>query len=503
MSRSRRFVANSAAGYAFLAANFVYTAVSIPLALSYLGKEQFGLWALAMQITGYFVLLDLGVTSAVSRFLADSKDDPSGSEYGSVFAAGVLVLLVQGLLIAIAGCAFSLVAPILFAIPADLGPTFRNLLVAMSCLTGFSVAVRSIGTPLWAFQRLDVTYVLGIATLALGLTALWLGFELGWGVYSLALSGIPAALICPFLTFVVCHRMGYYPSWHACQLLGLPLFKRIFLFGKDILLMTLGSQIVSASQVMILSRAAGLEAAAVFAVATKMFTMGQQFTGRIIESSAPSLTEIFIRNDRLLFRDRFRDILLITMLLSTVFGGLLVTSNSTVISIWTSGIIQWNHYNDLLLGLLLVLTATTRCILGLFGIAAMLRPVRSVYFIEACVFLVLAIPAAFSFGTTGLLVACIFTHLATTTAISVRAARGLLGSNSPSISLVFRAAVVLIALSLASQVVMQPVSLMSVILHAGATVLVVAVAGWLVIVPAPSRVHLLARARSILFRAGS
>ena len=61
MSRSKRFIAGTLAGYGNIAANIIFTLVSVPLALAYLDVEQFGLWALAAQLNGYLVLLELGM----------------------------------------------------------------------------------------------------------------------------------------------------------------------------------------------------------------------------------------------------------------------------------------------------------------------------------------------------------------------------------------------------------------------------------------------------------
>ena len=106
-SRTRNFVRGLGAGYVAIIVNIAYTAASIPLALHYLGKEQFGLWALAQQIAGYLMLLDLGVSSAVSRFIADRKDEVNSGSYGSLLLTGTIVFACQGFLIALVGAVFS------------------------------------------------------------------------------------------------------------------------------------------------------------------------------------------------------------------------------------------------------------------------------------------------------------------------------------------------------------------------------------------------------------
>ena len=137
-SRTYNFFRGLGAGYFAIAVNIAYTAASIPLALHYLGKEQFGLWALAQQIAGYLMLLDLGVSSAVSRFIADCKDDVNGGGYGSLLLAGAIVFAIQGVLIAIVGVAFSFFAPALFAVPDHLASDFTNVLIIITSLAGLS-----------------------------------------------------------------------------------------------------------------------------------------------------------------------------------------------------------------------------------------------------------------------------------------------------------------------------------------------------------------------------
>jgi O-antigen/teichoic acid export membrane protein len=430
-SRTHNFVRGLSAGYLTIAVNIAYTAFSVPLALHYLGKEQFGLWALAQQIAGYLLLLDLGVSSAISRFIADLKDNVNSGSYGSLLLAGAIVFAIQGVLIAIAGVAFSFFAPALFAVPERLAGDFTNVLIIITSLAGLSVALRTLGAPLWAFQRLDASYGLGSFTLLTSFAALWGGFHLGWGIYSFAFAGIPAAILCPIITFLICWKSGFYPSagnWGSPNLL---LVRKIFSFGQDVVWVSMGSQLVNASQIMILSRAVGLNAAATFAVGTKLFTMGQQFTGRIIESSAPGLTEMFVRGDLARFNLRFSNVVSITALLATLGGTALIAANTRFVSLWTSGAVHWNLACDALLSGLLIATSLTRCLISAFGLAGNMRPIRHIYFMEGCVFIALAIPAATHLGAAGLLFVSLVTHLGITGILSVRASASILKPLKP------------------------------------------------------------------------
>ncbi len=447
MSRARRFVFNTAMGYALVASNIAFTVISVPLALRYLDKAEFGLWALAQQIAGYLMLIELGLPTAVSRLLADHKDRVNGGEYGSLLRTGAMVFVLQGVLLAVLGAAIALAAPAAFKIPSELAGSFCTVLLILAAFQGVSVALRAVSAPLWAFHRLDVAYGIGIITLAGNLASLWAGFELGWGIYSFAVAGIPSMIVCTLLGFVVCLRSGFYPGRGGWGAPSWQVFKQMFHFGKDVTLLSLGSQLVNASQVMILSRVAGLEAAATFAIGTKFFALGSQLTGRLIEVSAPTLTEMFVQKDSARLQRRFRDIFDTSLCLATIGAVALVLANDRMIAWWTSGVVTWSGQWDVLLGALLLATTFSRNFIGLAGIAGNLRPVRNIYLAEAAVFIAAGVPAARHFGIPGLLAASLAAHLLVTVGLSAVSARRVLPHIGAMLGPISKAAAILAAAS--------------------------------------------------------
>ena len=103
MSRAHRFIKNISSSYALLLASMLYVLASVPLALKFLTREQFGLWELMSDITVYLALIDLGTSSSVSRLLIDHKDRPNDGDYGGLIQTGGLVLICQGSIILAVG----------------------------------------------------------------------------------------------------------------------------------------------------------------------------------------------------------------------------------------------------------------------------------------------------------------------------------------------------------------------------------------------------------------
>lgn len=447
-TRSTRFMAGLLSGYGSVAASILYTMASIPLALHYLGKEEFGLWALALQINGYLGLLDLGMSSAVSRFLADHKDDVNGGEYGSLLLTGAIVFCVQGLAVAVAGYGISRFASNAFAIPPHLESVFAGVLALLALFSGLSFAVKSFGAPLWAFQRMEVINLCGSGGLLLNLPMMWLGFKLGFGVYSLAFATLPATILPLGVYPWICVKNKFYPK-RGCW--GTPrwdIFKHIFVFGSDVLMIALGSQLINATQIMIISRMLGLNAAATFSVATKLFSMGQQLFHKVIESAAPGLTELFVRGETPRFVQRYWDALRMSLALATLAAVGLAGFNSEFVKIWTKGAITWPPFGDTLLAAMLILTSLTRNFVGLFGIIKSFRTVRLLYLCEGIAFIPLAIYSTKIYGLVGIVAASLAAHLIITLPFSLRAALKILGSCKP-IQAGFVLSLILIALGTA------------------------------------------------------
>jgi O-antigen/teichoic acid export membrane protein len=483
--RITHFVRGLGGGYLATFINIAYTAVSVPLALHYLGKDQFGLWSLAQQIVGYLILLDLGVTSAVSRFIADHKDDVNGGDYGRLLLTGGIVFAIQGVLIAFVGIVFSIFAPFLFAIPMSLARDFTNVLVIITSISGFSIFSRSLAVPLWSFHRIDFSYLMGSLTLLTGFAAMWLGFHLGWGIYSLAFSGLPAAFLCPVMTFYFCKKNGFYPSAKsAWQKPTWSDIQRVFVFGKDAALMSLGSQMVNASQIMIISRFVGLDAAATFSVGTKLYSLGQQLVAKIVGAAAPSLTELFVRGELSKFNARFLDVLRVSAFASTLIASFLVAGNSGLVSFWTSGVVNWKQSSDAILGALLIATSLTRCMTELFVFRGSLRSVRHIYLLEGVLAILFGVPVVATFGVVGLLASSLCIHLAVTVILSVRASERLLPSIKP---IIFSGIASLLVFSLILGLSLLPIPstarLIPILLKIAVLVLMAAAGGWYFIFP--------------------
>jgi len=405
MSRKKLFLTGLASSYGLTGLNFLYTLISVPLVLRYLSQSEFGVWALVTQFSNYLLLIDLGVSASVSRLLADHKDHKDSSEYAKVFYSSFLVSGIQGLVLLGLGGLAAWLAPGLAKIPDELRGIFSCLLLGHVAVTAVSLAFRSLASPLWSHQRLDISNLGNALGLLLNLIGLGSGLHAGMGMYSLLLGAVLGAMPGLLVPFLACRIFGYYPKWPGFSHLKSSSFKELFLFSRDIFIFQCGTQMASATQIVLVSRFLSVESAAAWAIATKAFIFGQQLSNRVMDASAGALTEMFVRSEWMRFLTRFKDVVGITAWLSSLLGLGILFFNSPFVAFWTNGRILWPAHENVWLAFLLFSSGIARCYLCLGGIIKEMTSFRWIQLIEAAVMMGLAAWWLPHFGISGILAA--------------------------------------------------------------------------------------------------
>ncbi len=390
MARVRQFAQNVGSSYGALAVTVVYTLISVPLALNFLSKEAFGLWALLAQVTAYLLLIDLGLTASATRLLIDYKDERASGAYGSMVKTSFLVALVQGCLILGAGFFLAPFCSRLVGLSPEFSSIFVELLRWLAAITAFGFVTRPFGQMLGAYQRLDLINYGHIVQSIVGLVCVWLFLRSGYGLSSFVFASAISLLVNAVYLFVGCLLLRLIP-WQDKAAPSWGRFKEIFGFGKDLFLVSLGAQLIMASQVVIVTRSLGLEAAAVWAVGIRMFTLLCQIIWRVSDSASATFAEMISRGEQERLKRRYQEIVMVSASLAGAGAVIFAASNSAFITLWTSGKITWHPLNDVLLGIWSILLALIHCHCGFVLLTKKVGFMRWVYFAEGLVFVILSL----------------------------------------------------------------------------------------------------------------
>lgn len=409
--RFRRFLLAVGSGYAQLIANIAYVLLSVPLALHYLPKREFGLWAVATQLGGYLQLIDFGMSSSFARHLIDYKDQRSAGGYGSIIKTGALVLTLQGVIALIGGAAIAFFTPALLHVDLDLRFVFRVVLFVQCAVIALDFPARLPGQLLVAHQRADVTNYSQIAFFFASYATLWFSLKHGSGIFSLVWANLAGWLAINIGNTAVCLYLRLFPKRQDWGKVSWPMFREVFGFGKDLFWIALGAQMINASQTIIVTRALGLDAAAVWSVCIRPFTLANQLIWRPFDFAYPMLAEMVARGEEQRFRHRFRGLVTLTASLSVLGAVAFALCNQPFIAVWTKGNIHWPLQNDLLLSVWMIILAMVHCHCTVPAITKRIGFMRYIYFAEGFAFLVVGFFGATAFGFTGLIATSILCSL--------------------------------------------------------------------------------------------
>ncbi len=178
-----------------------------PFLVHTLGNASYGIWALAMTLTNYYALADLGFRSAGTKYISQFEATGDHRSVGKVVMTLQAVYVVLALLVLALSVLLAMVFPQLFGISTDSITTVRWVVF----LTGATVSVRllaeSCGAMITALQRHDITNGIAIFAQVAQACALVAVLKADQGLVGMACATLSVAVIVQILRTLAALRL--------------------------------------------------------------------------------------------------------------------------------------------------------------------------------------------------------------------------------------------------------------------------------------------------------
>jgi len=197
----------------------------MPFVVHTLGDSLYGIWTVVATFVGYYGVLELGLSRAVSRYAAAALGAGDHEECNRVFNTALRIYMVLGAVVLILTCVLATLSPWLCKTAEDASLFWKIILIL-----GISFAVmfptRVFSGVLEANLRFDRTATVDLISLCLRTLLVVIVLKLGYKVVGLALStlvaSIPSVILyvyflrreLPFLQF-----QGKYWGWLTARML--------------------------------------------------------------------------------------------------------------------------------------------------------------------------------------------------------------------------------------------------------------------------------------------
>ncbi len=207
MASTKRFAFNILMNWASMAVGMVVPFFLTPYVVRNLGATAYGVWILAVSTVAYLNLLDLGLRSAIIRFVSKAETQGKIDEAQAAIGAALWFRLLISAGVAVLSILLALSFPHLFKVPRDLQHAAQ--ITVLLCAMGVAITLVTgvFGAVLAAVNRFDVLSTVTIVqTLARAVGVLVI-LHMGRGLISLAYWEFSIVLFAGVVTWVAAYKV--------------------------------------------------------------------------------------------------------------------------------------------------------------------------------------------------------------------------------------------------------------------------------------------------------
>lgn len=335
--RYRRIVLTTASGFTTRIVTAVVSLFTIPLALSYLGKEEYGLWAVVTSFVAWTSLFDFGIVNSLVNALseANGKGSPEDAKryVSTAFFVLLTIALLLGLLLAI--CAGWIPWSRLLAVRNVVPPrvvmwTTVNALICVLVALPLSI-VRQVYA---GYQKAYIGNLFAILGALTTLLALYLVIWTKGGLPMLvfAFAGPPVLIAFINLLYLSFKEMPWLtPRVGNVSRLAM---RRLLSTSTPLFLFQVGGLLVNETQLIVLAHVTNLDVVSECSIIWRLGATLSTFIALSTGAFVPAFREAYERGDQGWMKAGFRRMLLLRMSIASAATLILVLGGNTLLRGW-------------------------------------------------------------------------------------------------------------------------------------------------------------------------
>ncbi len=210
---------NAASNWAALGINMLVAFFLTPYIITSLGLGSYGIWALVVSVVGYYGLLDLGVSSAILRYVARYAGQKDHVRLNEVMNTSIAIFSVLG--VVVAAITYFAAGPLagFFNVAAGDRILFQRSIVLLGITTGFMFPGNVLSVAVIAHERFTIRNALLVATTVVRAALIVVVLGRGGNIVDLSVVNLAVCVGGILLNFAVVKYCFPYVrfSWRLCR----------------------------------------------------------------------------------------------------------------------------------------------------------------------------------------------------------------------------------------------------------------------------------------------
>ncbi|MBF0478103.1 MAG: oligosaccharide flippase family protein [Candidatus Omnitrophica bacterium] len=272
--------------------NIVVSFLLMPFIIITLGDRYYGLWVVVGSMIGYYWLADLGVGSAVERYISREiavTDESRDDRINTVLNTGVLIFSLAGLLILVFTLIICLFLPFFVKNVAEIS-LFRSVFVVMGLSFALTFPLRAFSGLVRAFLRFDVFSVTEIVIILTRAVLIILVLKSRGGLVGLAVITLFMDL-CSRGTHVYFAKKVFPSLKLDKRFIRKEDVKRLFSYGGFTYLSSIANQLRYNVDNLVIAGFMGLSWVTPYSIASRLVLYFRKFVGNLFEMTMPLFSQ--------------------------------------------------------------------------------------------------------------------------------------------------------------------------------------------------------------------
>lgn len=334
---SRQVALGTATNYAGRVINLGVWFVLTPIILTHLGKTNYGLWALVASFVAYGSLADVGIASAITKYVAEYRTRGDSATASELIATALWLYCGLGLAVIAIGLLLAPLVPDLINVPRSEHATASWLFVITAVGVAVQLPSNCAIAVLRGLNRFDLMNLIGsLAMLNLGVGIIVI-LVLGGKVLAITALVIPVTLLWLIPTIWLIHRIapelrfGFHGARRSHA-------RRVLLFSSALFGIQVAQVVKLQSDEIVIGASLPVSNVSPYSVARKLSTLPGQLTNQFVLVLLPLASRLHAEGDAGMLREIYLSGIRLTLALFSIVGGALIIFARPFLGAWVPSV---------------------------------------------------------------------------------------------------------------------------------------------------------------------
>lgn len=304
-----------------------------PFVVHHLGDLSYGIWVLTVSTIGYLVMLDLGMTNSLLRYISKGHAVQNHESSSDSLSAVLWVRLQISALILVLTAAIAIEFPRFFKVPPALGREAREAVLIIGLATAITMTFGVFGATLSALNRYDLRTYVTLAQLTIRMAGVIFVLRSGYGIVAIALCELVAACVGNVMLFYLSRAIYpeltvrlVKPKWEV--------LRSIWSYSSYAFLLTIAVQLVYQSDNMVVGAFISASAVTFYSIGNTLCRYTQQLVNSMTNIFCPVASTFEAAGNLSALRTLYINGTRATLVLSLPIVTTLIIRGHTFIGLW-------------------------------------------------------------------------------------------------------------------------------------------------------------------------